>query len=277
MHQIHENSPQILYDHHSLVLATQNLSSLPVKNLLSKSHFLTNHAIANDTVIYVCDENASPKDMAHLPLLIDMFAPLNLKWKIHAPTQMDAKTRQQLCTINSNIEIFLSKPLNQIQSTQIINSTLLISDLICTKENMQKQSIFLHILKPRAACLKIKPDYCEPPSSDKQTESSATSSPVDFEYMHGNLYLAPFSSPHSCEYQLEVKAPYTRLQTYNHQHLEQAAAFYNRFVRPKNDCDIHAMHKILDTYCVKVHNANTNRDKLLEACQNFLCHQQRQN
>lgn len=269
-----DDSNTISYEHCSKILTKQNVHCEAMKNLLMCMQFLCDHACKGDTVVYLGNGGSTTstttsdrcgKKQHYIEHIIDLFHPLDLKWQVHG---MDIVLSDANCAayvecfkanVHTNLVIEQYKTCNDVVRNE--NNILLMWDfqtIADDDEYLQCQVQLVQKMYPKAICLKVKPVY----NAGEKT----------FSFFKGTLCMQPFSGQNSTEMRLfssrhEYTAP---LCTYMHKHLEESAAFFQRFVRTRDNHDEACMQTILNNYCMKIHNPSMTWHQLHLALLEFL-------
>lgn len=243
--QVLSNLPSIdVYDHYSKMLSKRNIQCEPVKNLLVHMHFLTQHSQEGDTVVIASSGDCL--DIKHLPKLVALFP--QLKWCIygHSASSMEGGKFKYNASVMFPQLLFDDNMAKEWLPRK--DTTLLISQV---KYNapvvVENQKKWVEIMQPKAACLKVKPSF----SFSEDTENEEKDG---LDYFDGRMYMQPFAAPNSIEMCLFVGAD-RKTKKYSYKHMEGAAAFFNRMIRPRHDFDVKCMESIVKEYNAKYETA----------------------
>jgi hypothetical protein len=273
MYEIHSNSQGMPYDHYSRMLAKSNVHCEHMKNFLHQIHFMLDHALYGDTVVYVGAANAS-----HLPKLHELFQHMNFEWhlydtgsfssdvlnfaQVHAShvklydkdfCMEDAKEHaadQNLLFIYNNNNVRQAALQYDACFPQSHEGTNLWNPLEAealmadqSSKFYQLQAHFVQTMLPKASSLHVKPLY-NPPNKEQES----------LHFFCGKLYTLPFAGQNSTEMRLIATREDVQkglCSTYTHTQLEKAAAFFNRRIRPHgfdSKCLQIIAKKYTDTY-----------------------------
>lgn len=244
-YQVTAQSPTIAYDHYSKMLTTKNICCEPMKNLLVQMQFLTQYAKDGDTVMYAASFHINNE--RHLSKLICMFQHLNLRWHIYGIQQQHMQTLRTSLP-DSNVTMYDHK-LNadtvdtwrKAMQKKMANTQLLFINNSKKDCKLDEQMLWVQALCPRASCLKLQAVY------------DNLGTPLEsFEYLDGKAYMQPFASANCAEMALFCsREDIMKRKTYSHRHLEEAAAFFNRIVRTKDNSDMNSLQCVADAYAIR--------------------------
>jgi hypothetical protein len=284
MYEISSTSQGMAYDHYSIMLAKYNVHCEPMKDLLHQMHFVMEHAVFGDTIIY-----AGAGHALHFQKLFELFQHLNLVWHLYDSSNFDPNTLKSAETHASHIQIHrkdfcmeearkhsADKNLlficNVKNTKKVVRSQKAVdgekkavdgneNENICKDTNVfdvpspaqsladqfvqfhQLQRDWVQTMLPKASSLHIKPLY-KPPSNEYES----------FKFFGGRLYTLPFAAHNSAEMKMVVTREDVQKgisQVYSHKQMEEAAAFFNRRIRPHNfdeKCMQMIGKKYADTY-----------------------------